>query len=182
MKTTTRRVLLGAILVGMLACTSAVAADPEVTTRAKTWDQTAREAAELEATALSFLTEAGAALSEAMELINNEQDQRAHAQVGKEKKQEQAGEMVRETRRPNVASAAPAAKLARVSPQTREEVDFTSEAEKSARIFGCNTSGLRVTGLDGQRILFVAECEGGHRLTLACDQAGLCLKKPERSE
>jgi hypothetical protein len=76
--------------------------------------------------------------------------------------------------------AAPAqpANMAQASTAPRA-IDFSAEARKSARILGCNAAEARVIGVDGQSILFTADCEGGPSLTLACDQSGLCLKRSE---
>ena len=56
-------------------------------------------------------------------------------------------------------------------------IDFTSEARKSARILGCSTQEVRVTGTDGKNIFFSATCESGEQLALSCDSSGLCLKR-----
>ena len=61
------------------------------------------------------------------------------------------------------------------SPSTT--VDYSTEAGKAARILGCNTADTRVMGVEGQSIIFRADCGGGQFLTLVCDQSGLCLKK-----
>lgn len=56
-------------------------------------------------------------------------------------------------------------------------IDFSSEARKSARILGCNTSDPKVIGVEEKNVVFLASCEGGASLTLSCDPTGLCLKK-----
>ena len=58
-----------------------------------------------------------------------------------------------------------------------KSIDFTAEARKSARILSCVTDDVRVIGIEGQNILFSADCEGGQTLVLTCDPSGLCLRK-----
>lgn len=58
-----------------------------------------------------------------------------------------------------------------------KNVDFTAEARKAARILSCATEDVRVIGIDGQNILFSADCEAGQTLVLTCDRSGLCLRK-----
>jgi hypothetical protein len=60
---------------------------------------------------------------------------------------------------------------------TTPKIDFTAEARKSARILGCGTQDVRVIGIDGQNILFSANCDTARTLVLTCDQSGLCLQK-----
>ena len=59
----------------------------------------------------------------------------------------------------------------------KDEIDFSAEAKKSARILGCITKDVRVTGADGTNVLFKAICNDGSTLALTCDPTGLCLKK-----
>ena len=56
-------------------------------------------------------------------------------------------------------------------------IDFNFEARKSARILGCSTSDLKVAGVEGKNIVYVANCDRSTSLTLLCDPTGLCLKK-----
>lgn len=56
-------------------------------------------------------------------------------------------------------------------------IDFTLEARKAARILSCATDNVRVSGVEGANILFIAACDDGQRLVLTCDQLGLCLRK-----
>jgi hypothetical protein len=59
----------------------------------------------------------------------------------------------------------------------KSEIDFASEAKKSARILGCPTDDVRVVGADGRDVLFAARCQSGETLALRCDPTGICLKR-----
>lgn len=61
--------------------------------------------------------------------------------------------------------------------RTAGSIDFNAEARKSALILGCSASDLKVTGLDGKKIVFFVTCNGGASMMLACDPTGRCLKK-----
>lgn len=55
------------------------------------------------------------------------------------------------------------------------QVNFNAEANKAARILGCQPTELKVTGIDGVNIQYAIPCNDGKTLILACDQSGLCL-------
>lgn len=56
-------------------------------------------------------------------------------------------------------------------------VDFNAEAIKSARILGCQSTDLKVTGAEAGSILYSVKCSDARTLDLACDKAGLCLRR-----
>lgn len=57
------------------------------------------------------------------------------------------------------------------------QVDFNIEANKAARILGCQPSEARVTGVDGGNIQYSVACADSKTLNLSCDPSGLCLQK-----
>jgi hypothetical protein len=63
-----------------------------------------------------------------------------------------------------------------VSPQAGS-VDFNAEATKAARILGCQSPELKVTGTDAGNILYLARCADTKTLNLKCDKSGLCLAR-----
>jgi hypothetical protein len=68
----------------------------------------------------------------------------------------------------------PSEKTAAVQSQP---VDFDAEAQKAARILGCQPMQAKVTGTEGGDIQYRVVCDGSKTLNLSCDPTGLCLKK-----
>jgi hypothetical protein len=63
-----------------------------------------------------------------------------------------------------------------------QQVDFEVEANKAARILGCQPSELKVAGAVGGNVQYRAICSDSKSLLLSCDSSGLCLPtKPEGS-
>lgn len=56
-------------------------------------------------------------------------------------------------------------------------VDFNAEATKAARILGCQSPELKVTGAEAGSILYLSRCANSKTLSLKCDAAGLCLQQ-----
>jgi hypothetical protein len=72
------------------------------------------------------------------------------------------------------------------APSTRMQVaststiDFNFEANKAARILGCQPTEVKVTGVDGADIQYSIACISTKPLNLSCDPTGLCLAKQGR--
>jgi hypothetical protein len=60
---------------------------------------------------------------------------------------------------------------------TSTQVDFDAEANKTARILGCQPTQVKVTGAEGGNIQYRVACEDSKILSLFCDPTGLCLQK-----
>jgi hypothetical protein len=56
-------------------------------------------------------------------------------------------------------------------------VDFDVEASRAAKILGCQTTQVKVTGAEGGNIRYRVVCDGAKTLNLSCDPTGLCLQK-----
>jgi hypothetical protein len=57
------------------------------------------------------------------------------------------------------------------------QVDFDAEANKTARILGCQPAQVKVTGAEGGNIQYKVACADSKMLNLSCDPSGLCLQK-----
>lgn len=57
------------------------------------------------------------------------------------------------------------------------QVDFDAEANKAARILGCQPAQVKVTGAEGSNIQYKVDCADSRMLNLSCDRSGLCLQK-----
>ena len=60
------------------------------------------------------------------------------------------------------------------------QVDFNAEANKAARILGCQPTDSKVLGIDGANIQYAIHCDDGKSLNLSCDQSGLCLQQKQK--
>jgi hypothetical protein len=60
---------------------------------------------------------------------------------------------------------------------TTPTIDYMMEAKKSARILGCSTNDVRITGAENNNVLMSASCGTGQDLLLVCDKTGTCLKR-----
>jgi hypothetical protein len=60
---------------------------------------------------------------------------------------------------------------------TASRVDFNAEANKAARILGCQPGEIKVEGIEGSNILYFVACADSKMLNLSCDPTGLCLQK-----
>lgn len=69
----------------------------------------------------------------------------------------------------------PPAKLAAVA--SLQQVDFNAEANKAARILGCQPLDAKVIGVEGVNIQYAVACDGSKTLNLSCDPSGLCLQR-----
>lgn len=58
-----------------------------------------------------------------------------------------------------------------------QQVDFNFEANKAARILGCQPAEMKVTGVEGGNILYLVACDDSKLLNLSCEPSGLCLQK-----
>jgi hypothetical protein len=64
-----------------------------------------------------------------------------------------------------------------VKSSTSTQVDFDAEANKTARILGCQPAQVKVTGAEGGNIQYKVACADSKMLNLSCDPSGLCLQK-----
>lgn len=114
-------------------------------------------------------------------LAEQKQDQarrEQEARAQEEAKRNEEGKRLEEARQRQEAKQEPVGGDVKqaASIQSASPIDFNAEARKAARILGCTTSDLRVTGVESKNVVFVASCENGGPLTLSCDPTGLCLK------
>lgn len=65
----------------------------------------------------------------------------------------------------------------KLAASTSQQLDFNVEANKAARILGCQPLEVKVTGAEGGNILYLVACENSKTLNLSCDPSGLCLQK-----
>lgn len=72
-----------------------------------------------------------------------------------------------------VGARLPSRKLAATASQ---QVDYDLEANKAARILGCQPLEVKVVGADGGNIQYRVACDGSRSLLLSCDPSGLCLQ------
>ena len=60
------------------------------------------------------------------------------------------------------------------------QIDFNAEANKAARILGCQATDSKVLGIVGANIQYAIHCDDGKTLNLSCDQSGLCLQQKQK--
>jgi hypothetical protein len=72
-----------------------------------------------------------------------------------------------------------ASDMARQTPlksPTLAQIDYEVEANKAAKILGCQPTQVKVTGAEGGNIQYTVACIGSKALKLSCDASGLCLQ------
>ena len=73
--------------------------------------------------------------------------------------------------------AGPQTASPKLAASSSHQLDFNIEANKAARILGCQPSEVKVTGAEGGNIQYRVACDGNKSLLLSCDPSGLCLQK-----
>ncbi len=102
------------------------------------------------------------------------QENRKRQQAEEESKRIQAAEEEKRLRAEEIAKTETKPDAAATNPPG---VDYLAEARKSARILGCSTSDVKVTGAENNSILMAANCGIGQELLLTCDKFGTCLRR-----
>jgi len=107
-----------------------------------------------------------AAAEEARRLAAEEEEKRIAA--------EEAEKQARSVGSKKTGTQAASSKRAASSSQ---QLDFNIEANKAARILGCQPLEVKVTGAEDGNIQYRVACDGAKWLKLSCDPSGLCLQK-----